>query len=95
MLMHNDECMNTTRTAVSSPLIAYIRVSTQQQGKSGLGIEAQRAAIARFAETEGLDLIGEHVENREGGRRTGPPAGLARSAGGGQAGEGGRGGGEA
>jgi DNA invertase Pin-like site-specific DNA recombinase len=54
--------MSTTRTANSSPLIAYIRVSTQQQGKSGLGIEAQRAAIVRFAETEGLELIGEHVE---------------------------------
>ena len=54
--------MNTTRTAISAPLIAYIRVSTQQQGKSGLGIEAQRAAIIRFAETEGLELIGEHVE---------------------------------
>ena len=54
--------MSTIRTAISSPLIAYIRVSTQQQGKSGLGIEAQREAIARFAEAEGLALIGEHVE---------------------------------
>lgn len=54
--------MNIVRTTISYPLIAYIRVSTQQQGKKGLGIEAQRAAIARFAETEGLELIGEHVE---------------------------------
>ncbi len=44
------------------PLIAYIRVSTQAQGKSGLGIEAQREAIRRFAEAEGLELAGEHVE---------------------------------
>jgi DNA invertase Pin-like site-specific DNA recombinase len=36
--------------------IAYIRVSTQKQGKSGLGIEAQKAAIARFCEAEGFDL---------------------------------------
>jgi DNA invertase Pin-like site-specific DNA recombinase len=43
-------------------VIAYIRVSTDKQGKSGLGIEAQRAAIARFVETEGVELIGEHVE---------------------------------
>ena len=43
-------------------VIAYLRVSTDKQGKSGLGIEAQRAAIARFVEAEGLELIGEHVE---------------------------------
>lgn len=43
-------------------IVTYIRVSTDKQGKSGLGIEAQRAAIARFAEAEGLELIAEHVE---------------------------------
>lgn len=42
--------------------IAYIRVSTATQGKSGLGIEAQRAAIARFAEAEGITIVAEHVE---------------------------------
>lgn len=42
--------------------IAYIRVSTSKQGASGLGIEAQRAAIARFAEAEGFEILGEHVE---------------------------------
>lgn len=44
------------------PIISYIRVSTSQQGKSGLGIEAQREAIARFAATEGCEIIAEHVE---------------------------------
>jgi DNA invertase Pin-like site-specific DNA recombinase len=44
------------------PAIAYIRVSTQQQGRSGLGIEAQRGAIARFVEAEGFALQAEHVE---------------------------------
>ena len=34
--------------------IAYLRVSTQQQQRSGLGIEAQRAAIERFAAAESL-----------------------------------------
>jgi DNA invertase Pin-like site-specific DNA recombinase len=43
-------------------VIAYLRVSTGGQGRSGLGIEAQREAIARFVEAEGLELIGEHVE---------------------------------
>ena len=45
-----------------SQAIAYYRVSTQQQGRSGLGIEAQRAAVARFVESEGIEVIGEHVE---------------------------------
>ncbi|MER8368029.1 recombinase family protein [Mesorhizobium sp. M1378] len=42
--------------------VAYIRVSTAQQGKSGLGLEAQRVAIAKFAEAEGLELSAEFQE---------------------------------
>jgi DNA invertase Pin-like site-specific DNA recombinase len=42
--------------------VAYLRVSTQRQQRSGLGIEAQRATIARFAEAEGFVIIGEYVE---------------------------------
>ena len=42
--------------------IAYTRVSTAQQGRSGLGLEAQQAALARFAEAEGFDLIETFVE---------------------------------
>jgi DNA invertase Pin-like site-specific DNA recombinase len=37
--------------------IAYTRVSTARQGRSGLGLEAQQAALARFAEAEGYRLI--------------------------------------
>ena len=44
------------------PVISYIRVSTGKQGKSGLGIEGQRAAIARFAAAEGLEELTEFVE---------------------------------
>ena len=42
--------------------ISYVRVSTEKQGRSGLGIEAQRNVIARFADAEGFDLIDEFVE---------------------------------
>lgn len=49
--------MNTNRTT-----IAYLRVSTASQGRSGLGIEAQREAIARFCAAEGLTVAGEFVE---------------------------------
>jgi DNA invertase Pin-like site-specific DNA recombinase len=43
-------------------LISYLRVSTDKQGRSGLGIEAQREVIAQFAETEGYELTGEYIE---------------------------------
>ena len=42
--------------------VAYYRVSTTRQGRSGLGIEAQRAAVTRFAEGQGYELVTEFVE---------------------------------
>jgi DNA invertase Pin-like site-specific DNA recombinase len=44
------------------PIVSYTRVNTAQQGKSGLGIEAQRDAIARFIEAQGFTLAREFVE---------------------------------
>jgi DNA invertase Pin-like site-specific DNA recombinase len=43
-------------------LVTYLRVSTGRQGRSGLGIEAQRAALASFAEAQGFQIISEMVE---------------------------------
>jgi DNA invertase Pin-like site-specific DNA recombinase len=43
-------------------LVGYIRVSTATQGRSGLGIEAQREALARFAASEGFELHKVFVE---------------------------------
>jgi DNA invertase Pin-like site-specific DNA recombinase len=43
-------------------LVTYVRVSTSGQGKSGLGIQAQREALGRFAKSEGLKVIAEYVE---------------------------------
>ena len=48
------------------PVISYIRVSTQKQGRSGLGAAAQREAITRFAEAEGYTIAVEHVEVESG-----------------------------
>jgi DNA invertase Pin-like site-specific DNA recombinase len=42
--------------------IAYLRVSTARQGRSGLGLEAQRAALNAFAEREGFEIVAEFVE---------------------------------
>lgn len=49
-------------TATTRRAVAYYRVSTSKQGASGLGIEAQRAAVHRFAEAEGFEIIAEHTE---------------------------------
>src|SRR4030081_3243987 len=49
------------------PAIAYIRVSTAQQGRSGLGLEAQIAALAKFAEAEGFQFLQTFTETESGG----------------------------
>ena len=43
--------------AQSQTAIGYLRVSTEGQGRSGLGLDAQRAAIREFAEREGFALL--------------------------------------
>lgn len=50
--------------------ISYIRVSTQKQGRSGLGLEAQQAAIASYLRGRGdlLDEVREVESGRKGGK---------------------------
>jgi DNA invertase Pin-like site-specific DNA recombinase len=50
----------------SKKAIGYIRCSTKRQGRSGLGLEAQRQAIAEFCAQNGLQLLGEYVEVESG-----------------------------
>lgn len=55
------------------PLIGYIRVSTDKQGDSGLGLEAQRASIERYAEQHGQTVIQWFEEVQSGtGRKARP-----------------------
>ncbi len=51
---------------MTKPAITYLRVSTDQQSKSGLGIEAQRAAVNAFCTANGYDVTQEHVETETG-----------------------------
>lgn len=46
--------------------VAYYRVSTAQQGRSGLGLEAQKEAVAAFAKAQGWELAGEFVKTETG-----------------------------
>ena len=46
----------------SKRLIGYVRVSTAKQGHSGLGIEAQKETLERFAATEGFQILRMFVE---------------------------------
>jgi DNA invertase Pin-like site-specific DNA recombinase len=46
--------------------IAYIRVSTNKQAKSGLGLEAQAEAIRAFAKAEGYRLVSHFTEHESG-----------------------------
>ena len=40
----------------------YYRVSPQRQGRSGLGVDAQRARVEQFTDAENLQLVAEYVE---------------------------------
>lgn len=52
--------------------VAYYRVSTTAQGRSGLGLEAQRTAVADLARARGLTLLAEFTEVESGKRNDRP-----------------------
>jgi DNA invertase Pin-like site-specific DNA recombinase len=62
---------------MNGKFVSYLRVSTQKQGKSGLGLEAQREAVAGYLNGGRWALIGELVEV-ESGKRSDRPE-LARA----------------
>jgi len=53
-------------THTITKLVAYYRVSTQEQGDSGLGLESQRAAVMEYSVRHGLAIVAEFVEIESG-----------------------------
>lgn len=53
-------------------VVSYLRVSTKKQGQSGLGLEAQREAVAEYAAREGLRVVAEYVEVESGKKAARP-----------------------
>lgn len=60
--------------------VVYLRVSTDKQGRSGLGLEAQRAAVAAHVGTAGGRIVAEHVEVESGRRKDRPQLAAALEA---------------
>ncbi len=58
-------------------LIAYFRVSTAKQGRSGLGLDAQRAAVRRYAQDKGATIRAEYTEVESGAKADRPELALA------------------
>lgn len=56
--------------------VAYYRVSTAKQGRSGLGLEAQRHAVESFANCTGC-ILAEYVEVESGKRNNRPQLAAA------------------
>ncbi len=52
--------------AFTGKVVAYYRVSTNKQGKSGLGIDAQRHAVATYLNGGDWEIIAEFVEVESG-----------------------------
>jgi DNA invertase Pin-like site-specific DNA recombinase len=57
---------------MNGKFVSYIRVSTQKQGRSGLGLEAQRESISSYLNGGRWSLAGEFVEVESGKRKDRP-----------------------
>lgn len=60
--------------------VSYVRVSTQRQGASGLGLEGQRKAVADYLNGGAWELVGEFTEVESGKRNDRPQLAAALAA---------------
>lgn len=51
---------------MNAKIVAYYRVSTAKQGRSGLGLDAQRAAVIAYANVYGLRIVAEFTDIESG-----------------------------
>lgn len=67
-------------TSKPAKFVAYVRVSTSEQGRSGLGLEAQQKAVRDYVEAQGGRMAAEFVEVESGAKNDRPQlaAALAR-----------------
>ncbi len=55
---------------MSDQCVTYYRVSTQRQGESGLGLDAQRKAVHDYAKKSNLSILSEYTEVESGKKNT-------------------------
>jgi DNA invertase Pin-like site-specific DNA recombinase len=67
-------------TAHFGKFVAYYRVSTDQQGASGLGLEAQRSAVKVYLDGGPWRLVAQHTEVESGKRADRPELAKALAA---------------
>src|SRR3981081_2126213 len=67
-------------SAHQGKFVAYFRVSTDKQGKSGLGLDAQRKAVLTHLDGGRWSLVQEFVEVESGKRNDRPELAAALSA---------------